>query len=224
MKYLQRPPLDAAVQKAFAACIKHHWLWDKAGGFSQRFPAEKMILKNQLLGMQSFCCAYCGAKLTTKEQFGFIEHFERREGKIRTTYDWSNLFVSCKSCESCGIWKDMEGKHIPLSQVLKPDERSVIGRFKYLPDGRVASTEEEDAEVEATIEVFNLNTPKLVSRRKKLIEGLVSVLQVYAAGQTDEELAAWFCEEIGFEDCAMWWLRALRSQSGVNKCLHPEGV
>ena len=96
----------------------------------------------------------------------------------------------------------MEGKHIPLSQVLKPDERSVIGRFKYLPDGRVASTEEEDAEVEATIEVFNLNTPKLVSRRKKLIEGLVSVLQVYA----------------------MWWLRALRSQSGVNKCLHPEGV
>lgn len=26
------------------------------------------------------------------------------------------------------------------------------------------------------------------------------------------------------EICAMWWLRALRSQSGVNKCLHPEGV
>ena len=168
MKYLQRPPLDAAVQKAFAACIKHHWLWDKAGGFSQRFPAEKMILKNQLLGMQSFCCAYCGAKLTTKEQFGFIEHFERREGKIRTTYDWSNLFVSCKSCESCGIWKDMEGKHIPLSQVLKPDERSVIGRFKYLPDGRVASTEEEDAEVEATIEVFNLNTPQVGVTAKKI--------------------------------------------------------
>lgn len=217
MKYLQRPPLDAAVQKAFAACIKHHWLWD-GGGFSQRFPKEKAILKNQLLGMQSGCCAYCGAKLTEREDYGFIEHFQRREGKIGPTYDWSNLFVSCKSCESYGIWKDTEGKRIPISQVLKPDERSVIDRFKYLPNGRVASAKEEDAEeVKATIEVFNLNTTKLVSRRKKLIEGLTNVLQNYAQGLSDAELVAYFCEEMGFEDCALWWLRQLRGQSETGR-------
>lgn len=217
MKYLQRPPLDAAVQKAFAACIKQHWLWDKAGGFSQQFPSEKAILKNQLLGMQSGCCAYCGAKLTERENFGFIEHFQRREGRIGPTYDWSNLFVSCKSQVSCGTWKDMEGKYVPLSLVLKPDDPVVIGRFQYLLNGEAASAKEGDAEVQATIEVFNLNTPKLMSRRKKLIEGLTNVLQGDAQGLSDAELVAYFCEEMGFEDCALWWLRQLRGQSGTSR-------
>lgn len=217
MKYLKRPPLDVVVQKAFSACIQHHWLWDKPGGFSQRFPTEKAILKNQLLGMQFFCCAYCGAKLTEKDQFGFIEHFERREGKIGPTYDWSNLFVSCQNPESCGIWKDTKGKHVPLSQVLKPDDEAVIGRFRYLPNGQVAAVKAGDAAADNTIVVFNLNTPKLASRRKKLMEGLASVLQVYAVGETDEELVACFCEEMGFEDCAMWWLRKLRSKNDTDR-------
>jgi uncharacterized protein (TIGR02646 family) len=50
--------------------------------------------------MQGQRCAYCECDISIADKH--IEHFVQRSRDVRKTFEWSNLFGSCKRSDSCG--------------------------------------------------------------------------------------------------------------------------
>lgn len=88
----------------------------------------------KLTAMQGERCAYCEAAITPSTRH--IEHFRQRNRHPQGTYDWHNLFGSCKRFGTCGNQKDSCG-HYPHEDLIKPDVEDPEAYLIFTPNGSV---------------------------------------------------------------------------------------
>lgn len=114
--------------------------------------------------MQQGFCAYCERKLKSNSKSKHLEHFFPRRSNPKLTFSWPNVFGSCSTPNSCGVFKDNnpEAKKIDLNSVCKPDIDNPEGYLVFLSDGKVRPKHglgaSEKKKAFNTIQVFNLDT------------------------------------------------------------------
>jgi uncharacterized protein (TIGR02646 family) len=55
-------------------------------------------LKEALLLLSDYKCAYCECKLTEESKYMEVEHFENKKHNPQKVIEWDNLLPSCKRC------------------------------------------------------------------------------------------------------------------------------
>lgn len=133
--------------------------------------------------MQQYRCAYCEATIKTAKgnRDAHIEHFrqKRRGCYPQGTFQWSNLFGSCDSTDSCGKFKD----NLPpynFQDLIKMDQDDPEDYLIFLPDGNVEPKKglhpnPKKMAVE-TIRIFNLNGP-LRKIRESEVKGYIQTAE-----------------------------------------------
>lgn len=148
------------------------------------FPSgEKKQVRDTLLIMQDFRCAYCERQLhsdhhTDAEQWdGHIEHFRRKTQHFHPelTFAWDNLFYSCLIGNTCGKNKDSFIKRKEdYAMLIDPCKDNPEDYFVFTCTGRIEirSDLSELAQSKAafTLKAFNLNEPSLVQMRKNTLK------------------------------------------------------
>lgn len=141
----------------------------------------KKTVRDDLLLIQNFRCAYCERKLHDANDEdedkwdGHIEHFRRKDLYFHPelTFIWENLFYSCTTGATCGRYKDgyitkKEQYHL----LINPCEDNPEDFFVFDNSGRVLPcsgiTDQDKARAEFTIKTFQLNEPKLRLKRKEM--------------------------------------------------------
>lgn len=160
--------------------------WQRLRGKDRR---EIWVKLNE---MQHRICAYCERAFS--EDDSHIEHLYPRAKYEGLTFEWKNLFGSCNSQYSCGIYKDStKNPHqVDHELLIKPDQDDPTYYFRYYKNGRMSIRPRlSDAEylvARETILAFNLNHRTLVSLRQHHLSPLV---------QLEEEFILWcdLCEE-----------------------------
>lgn len=103
-----------------------------------------------------------------------IDHFYKRSLFVDKVHSWDNLVVDTIDETYGAKYKD---KNIRIAtdniKVINPVREDPNRFFRYKVDGRIVSrdtlSEEERGRANYTIDVFNLNEPSLVDRRKELL-------------------------------------------------------
>ncbi|CAA6800069.1 MAG: Unknown protein [uncultured Thiotrichaceae bacterium] len=141
--------------------------------------------------MQSGFCAYCECKLRTGHKQ--IEHFRKRDGFPQLTFQWGNLFGSCKNSSRCGDYKDTKAGHFESDNLIKPDEGDLSQHCIFLVTGKIRpkstlkdSSPHDLQSVEETLRVFNLNEdPSLVGARRAAIQRITpQVKELYSCADS----------------------------------------
>ena len=141
--------------------------------------------------MQGNTCAYCERAIYKPGESGEIEHFVQKGKKPSVTFEWTNLFWSCKEKTSCGKHKDngVRRNSYQPEDLIKPDEESPAHFFTYDTAGTIAPKEGLDLvashRARVTIRVFNLNSkparlPRLRASAWAAIQEQVIDLQLFA--------------------------------------------
>lgn len=151
------------------------------------FPGEaRKAVRDELLLMQNFRCAYCERKLhdaSSEEEDkwdGHIEHFRRkaRDFYPELTFVWDNLFYSCKTGATCGRYKD---HHIDNPEQ-KEHYNLLIDPCKDNPEDFLAFddrgnifvrsnlSEEDKKRAEFTMKVFRLDDTVLTQERRACLK------------------------------------------------------
>ena len=166
------------------------------------FPSnEKKHVRDTLLIMQDFRCAYCERQLhldnhTDAEQWdGHIEHFRRKDRHFHPelTFVWNNLFYSCLVTNTCGKHKDLFVKRKEdYALLIDPCKDNPEDYFVFTHVGRIEirSDLSEIAQKKAdfTLKAFNLNEPGLVRKRKTTLESY-NWLKDYSQEEQDQILS-----------------------------------
>lgn len=145
--------------------------------------AERAEIWEKLDALQGNRCAYCEAGLS--EGHRHIEHFRQRRSHPEGTFDWGNLFGSCKRQGTCGEHKDHCGAY-DHTLLIKPDQEDPDDFFVFLSDGnvspRVGLTQEQHQRATQTIRILNLNGPKGALRqiRQREVAGYVQTAEFFA--------------------------------------------
>lgn len=160
--------------------------WQRLRGKDRR---EIWVKLNE---MQHRICAYCERSFA--EDDSHIEHLYPRAKYEGLTFEWKNLFGSCNSQYSCGIYKDSKKNPHEVNHelLIKPDQDDPTHYFRYYKNGRISIrpqlSDTEFLEARETIQAFNLNHRTLVSWRQHHLAPLM---------QMEEEFILWcdLCEE-----------------------------
>ena len=178
-----------SVQKP--VCLKNYdWkyqIWDNLSGQDKK--TVRLTLQS-MQGQQSvddtsddeqffiigLRCAYCESMIYYG---GHIEHFRRKNPMYfpHLTFEWTNLFIACRSSKHCGHYKDSP-KAPPYhpDNLIKPDEHDPDDYLYFHSSGEVrvrnrdGMTDADRHRGEETIRVFNLNAPQLMGKRKRALE------------------------------------------------------
>ncbi|MDY0983153.1 retron system putative HNH endonuclease [Microbacterium sp. CFBP9023] len=119
-------------------------------------------------------CAYCEGPIYVD---GHIEHFRRKNPAHfpELTFEWSNLFLACRSVSHCGHFKDRRSSDsYSPADLVKPDERDPEAFLFFSSNGRVYPKDGLDSVnmhiATETIRVFNLNDDALAARRRSALK------------------------------------------------------
>ena len=148
------------------------------------FPqSAKKVVRDKLLLMQNFRCAYCECVLRNdsedgeREHKGHIEHFKRKSRFFypELTFIWGNLFYSCSKRKTCGRHKDCHVKSKEQYCLLIDPCRDNPEDFLVFDDrGRVSARSDlsisDKRRAEFTIDAFQLNDPDLIKTRKDYLK------------------------------------------------------
>ncbi len=160
--------------------------------------AERAAIWDKLVAMQGNRCAYCEGQICENQRE--IEHFRQRSRYPQGTFDWANLFGSCKRAGTCGDHKDKCGAY-PPDVLIKPDVEDPEAFFVFTPLGAIrprANLKPRDRyRAEQTIRVLGLNGA-LNQIRRSAVAGYIQFV---------EELAEW-AEALPEED----WLQLLQEE------------
>ena len=144
------------------------------------FPrSEKKAVRDELLLMQNFRCAYCERKLhdvsseNENKWDGHIEHFRRKDQHFHPelTFVWENLFYSCLTKATCGKHKDdyvySKEQYALLIDPCKENPED----FLFFDDRgkisiRTGLSEENKKRAVFTIKAFHLDDPVLTKERE----------------------------------------------------------
>lgn len=152
-------------------------------GMQSPTPVERTEIWEKLNAMQGSRCAYC--EVTIAPASSHIEHFRQRSRYPQGTFDWSNLFGSCKRKGTCGDHKDTCGGY-DHAALIKPDEENPDDFLVFTPNGNVSPradlTGEQRHRATETIRIFNLNGPEGALRqiRQREVAGYVQTAEAFA--------------------------------------------
>lgn len=134
--------------------------------------------------MQGLRCAYCEAGIDHRDRH--IEHFVQKGRDQTKTFAWSNLFGSCNRDDSCGRFKDGNGRPYRDQDLIKPDAEDPEAYLVFEPHGAVRPrkglAQADAVKASETIRIFNLDGVLKAIRRVEVIGYL----------QTAEEIAEFF--------------------------------
>ncbi|QXG48192.1 retron Ec78 anti-phage system effector HNH endonuclease PtuB [Pseudomonas viridiflava] len=95
---------------------------------------EREGIWTSLESMQGPRCAYCEGPIDLRNRQ--IEHFRQRGRYPQGTFEWTNLFGSCKRAGTCGNAKDQCGIY-PPEVLIKPDIEDPDTFLVFTPGGTV---------------------------------------------------------------------------------------
>lgn len=171
-------PEPEALQRIRTSTPVEEWNWDS-------FPTrEKKTVRDTLLIMQDFRCAYCERMLHDNEDDqedkwdGHIEHFRRKNSAFHPelTFIWDNLFYSCCTKQTCGLHKDaFISKKSEYAKLIDPCKENPEHFFVFDVTGKIQVrlnlSDSEKERAQFTIDAFNLNEAKLVQERLNVLKG-----------------------------------------------------
>ncbi|WP_234947616.1 retron system putative HNH endonuclease [Corynebacterium aquatimens] len=139
-------------------------------------------------------CHYCERSIKWKKDRYSIDHLFPRHRFPDRTFDWANLYLSCKTPDHCEQYKDAPGHpDYDPADLVRPDVDDPDRFFQFLSDGRVIPRpgirEPDRHRAETTIEVLNLNCPRLVTSRRQVVsmaEAIVSEVMELSGLSPDE--------------------------------------
>lgn len=123
-----------------------------------RVQVNKDDIWDSLFDMQGLRCAYCECEMQTYYK-GHVEHFVRRDHDARLTFNWDNLFGSCRRGDGCGFYKD--NQKYEIHDLLKLDVDEPDDFFIFLRDGGIilksGLSRFNITRANETLRVFNLD-------------------------------------------------------------------
>ena len=129
---------------------------------------ERLQIRTELEAMQVHRCAYCECDLKTHGQH--IEHFRQRSRYPQDTFNWDNLFLSCKRRDSCGKHKDKCGQYDP-DDLIKPDVEDPEHYFRFGEDGAISLRPglkpRERQRAEETLRILSLDAQRGALRKMR---------------------------------------------------------
>lgn len=160
--------------------------------------SNKIDVWDGLFLMQGNRCAYCECELSTFYK-GHVEHFIQKGRFPQFTFDWNNLFGSCRRTDGCGFYKD--NQTYQQGDILKVDEDDPDEYFDFLNDGSIVVKDNlsprEEHRARETLRVFNLDAEHGALRQQRataiklyshLINELNEYYEIYGADDNFEEL------------------------------------
>lgn len=163
--------------------------WKKknpAGKYSDlnQNPDIRQDIRSAALKEQNYLCAYCCILLSGSGDC-HNEHVEAQNTSPNLTVEYSNIIVSCNTCNQCG--KAHDSKHLLLTPFMDECETEL----KFYISGRVEGLSKR---AKSAIEILNLgdseqNNRKLIEKRKSLVDSLLWTNGIDPnQGLDDEEL------------------------------------
>lgn len=168
------------------------------------FGHHKQTVMDALLEEQYQLCCYSEIR-ADQEGFGYhIEHVENKSQNPSRTFDYANLAASALRSDDLPNLNKGEafaghavGKQHTCEAVrfISPHQPDCARYFAYLSDGRIVPSKKLDTleqdRAQYTIDTLNLNSPYLLTRRRKWWDELDSLFQEHTAkGWSLPDLAA----------------------------------
>lgn len=132
---------------------------------------SKEELRSELINEQGYICGYCQDEIKN-DHTSKIEHIKARgrEEYRRFTFDYNNLILCCRGVKAipppierhCDTYRNNE------DLLVTPLVVNCQSHFRYADNGNIYHLTVEGQD---TINKLNLDTPKLINRRKEVIEG-----------------------------------------------------
>ena len=132
--------------------------------------AKEYILNNEQNGLSGYT-----EKPVTKKSH--IDHYIKRDLNPGLTFDWNNLILDEMPDFYGARYKDTQIHHFnQYTTILNPVTEDVHLLFYYLVTGRIEPhpnlTDIERVKAKNTIDIFNLNHPDLVNKRKGILKNI----------------------------------------------------
>lgn len=178
------------IQKSIAPQIltDNHDLWTNAlltavsshGGYSNIPEAEKERLLlhyrhkdiKKALTESSHCkCAFCECKPGKSGNIE-VEHFKPKSLYPALTFDWDNLLPACRKCNEAK--SDYDTHTTPIIDPTKEDPEQLL-TYRFIEICPISGTAGEE-KAQNTIDVCNLNCPRLFSARSELMVALTEYM------------------------------------------------
>lgn len=138
---------------------------DEEGG------VRRIKLRKALIEEQGNICCYCMNRITVNDSH--IEHFWPKDEFGEMDLDYENLLASCNGetsllaeDEHCGHRKNNWWR----KDMISPVRSEVENLFKYLPDGRIQSSDRKSNIAGEMIHNFGLDSYHLERNRRQAIE------------------------------------------------------
>lgn len=166
-----------------------------------RFGRHKARINALLLAEQFSLCCYSELR-ADEENIGYhIEHVENKRQNPPRTFDYTNLAASALTSDDLGVLKtnghEAFAGHAPgktgaqgpvdMNRFISPHQLDCRRFFSYLSDGRIVPADNLDATEEDranyTIIILNLNSPFLITLRKKWWEELDDLFDQHVRNQ-----------------------------------------
>lgn len=154
--------------------------------------ADKADIWIELEAMQGKRCAYCEIDISNSDKQ--IEHFHQKGRNPQLTFQWGNLFGSCKNKDRCGDHKDNLKPVYQPQDLIKPDIEDPEKYLVFLPDGSVRPRKRlspaDEHRAKETIRIFNLNGA-LKQIRFSEIQGYVQYAEELAEMASQHPAKEW---------------------------------
>lgn len=158
-------------------------------------------------------CAFCECKPGESGNIE-VEHFEPKSLYPEGTYDWDNLLPSCRKCNEAK--RDYDTRTIPIINPAKEDPEALL-TYCLLDICPVEGTVDE-TKARNTIEVCNLNSPRLHRARADL---MISISQYI--GELKEKLV-WISEADTPQKRAIRITKLSNSLEKIDLLFEPSGL
>ncbi len=177
------------------------WNWED---FHSNDQVAYKSCREQALKEQLEECAYTGLWLGegTKQTI-HIDHFKKKAIYPELTFYWNNLFVAAKDLDCGADYKDKKisgpraSSDKSYDNILSPLERNLSDYFWYRQDGAVIphpsiNDDKLISKINNTIDIFNLNSSYLKSRRAGIIHTMKGIQDL------DDETIRGCMKSLGF--------------------------
>lgn len=152
----------------------------------QNHETEYRAVREQLAYDQNYFCIYCEICLdpesVTHSDRGHIEHHKPKSQFTALMFDWDNLMYCCKTPETCGMAKQRNYFSGFIHPYVEPVQDWI--RFDEItgviePSGTCPQNRFQD--VKKSLDILNLNSPGLISKRKGLLRSLIQGIHSLSA-------------------------------------------
>lgn len=189
MRKLNRPPAPDCLAKMDYRATK--WKY-----FEQ--PCKEAVrdaLRTMSAHPEGYLCNYCEGSLEGISNYYSIEHLYPRSRYKNKTFEWENLYLSCRNQAHCDQFKDdSKGQEYDPADLIRPDTEDPDKFFNFFTSGLVAPRKDLNAEDKrracVTIEVLNLNADDLKTQRAQVGEMLNSITEMDMSGSDIDVLEA----------------------------------